>query len=209
MTRNVYLMLDAEGDNYVKFRIDSLVGGGMPPDMGTVFLTYFFQSEAGNTDLTGATTTVSLDVGMGKVYFDFSSGNQVFPMDPANSTDWDLMFHGYEILQNSGPNGIGECGAFQAYGELSDPTDIDELTTVPAGAPFFPDFVSSVFNGSLTDDSKLWYDYDPQTHTLTSKGHVYVIDVGGAVYKMQIVSYYADVGGAPVSAHYTFIWKEL
>ncbi|RME20299.1 MAG: hypothetical protein D6800_13280, partial [Candidatus Zixiibacteriota bacterium] len=76
-------------------------------------------------------------------------------------------------------------------------------------APFFPDFISSVFNGSLTDDAQLWYDYNPETHILTSKGCVYLIDVDSTYYKMQIVSYYADVAGAPASAHYTFIWKAL
>jgi len=38
---------------------------------------------------------------------------------------------------------------------------------------------------------------------------VYLVDVDGTYYKMQLVSYYADVAGAPASAHFTFIWKEL
>lgn len=209
MTRNVYSMLDASGQHYLKFQIDSLVDAGQPPSMGTVWLTYYYQPVANSTDLSGAVQTASINVGAGTGYFDFSSGQQVTPADPSTSTNWDLAFSSYDVMQNCGPNGPGECAAFPAYGELTDPTDIAAYTAQPAAAPMFPDFIKSVFVRDLYDDTQDWYDYNSETHTITSRGHVYAIKVADKVYKLRIESYYANIGGVPTSGHFTFIWNEL
>ncbi|MDX9857993.1 MAG: HmuY family protein [candidate division Zixibacteria bacterium] len=209
MTRYVYAMVDAEGDNFVKFQIDSLVGAGAPPNMGTVWISYYYQPTANSRTLSGAVQTASITVGSGIAYFDFSSGTQVTPSNPTASTEWDLRFASYEIAQNSGPNGAGSCAVFPAFTELTDKTDIASFASVPATAALFPDFIGSVFNGSLTDDSELWYDYDGTTHTLTSKSHVYLIKSADAVYKMEIIGWYADINGSLTSGYYTFKWAEL
>jgi hypothetical protein len=196
----VYSMLDASGEHYVKFRVDSMVGASMPPDMGTVWLTYYYQGTASSANLPGPVVTGSVDVGATYGYFDFSTGLEVTPNDAANSLDWDIGFYSYDMMQNSGPNGIGDCAAFLAWSELDDPTDIDAFVMQPPGAPLFPDIPGS----ALTE----WYDYDGQTHTLTSKSHVYLLKTGSTVCKLQIVSYYST-GSTPVSGHYTFKWGEL
>ncbi|UCE23804.1 MAG: HmuY family protein [Candidatus Zixiibacteriota bacterium] len=197
----VYSMLDASGDHYVKFQIDSMVGAAQPPDMGTVYLKYYYQGTAGSGSLPGPCVEASINVGANTGYFDFSSGQAVTPADPANSVDWDIAFYSYDLMQNSGPNGAGDCAAFLAWSELADPTDIDAFVMQPPGAPLFPDIPGS----ALTE----WYDYDGQTHQLTSKSHVYLIKTGQVVYKLRIESYYANIGGVPASAYYTFIWTEL
>ncbi|HOP06397.1 MAG TPA: HmuY family protein [candidate division Zixibacteria bacterium] len=197
----VYSMIDAEEDNYLKFRVDSIVDPGMPPDMGTVWISYFYQSVALSTNLDGPIQTASIPIGSGTGYFDFSSGGVVTPADPSTSTDWDIAFHSYDLMQNSGPNGPGDCAAFLAWGELDDPTDIEGFMSQPSSAPMFPDIPSS----ALTD----WYNYDGNTHRLTSKGHVYLVKTAGAVYKIEILSYYTNVSGTPVSGHYTFQWEQL
>jgi hypothetical protein len=198
----VYSMVDAEGDNYVKFRIDSLVGAGMPPDMGTVYMTYYYQDTTNMMRMMGMTSEAEVPVGTGTAYFDFSSGQVVTPATPSNSTEWDIGFSSYNIMQNSGPNGSGLCQAFPAFTELVDSTDIDGFTEQPSGAPMFPDIPLSV----LTD----WYTYTgPPMHQLLSNDHVYLIRTGDKLYKMMIESYYANVGGTPTSGHYTFIWNEL
>jgi hypothetical protein len=195
-------MLDAEGDNYVKFQIDSLVGAGAPPNMGTVYLTYFYQATPNSTDLSGSTMTGMVTAGMGTGYFDFSSGQAVIPADPSNSTEWDLAFSAYSVVQNSGPSGTGDCAAFPAYSELNDPSNIDEFAAQPDGAPLFADIPSS----ALTD----WYTYTgPPLHQLLSNDDVYLIRTGGTVYKLQVETYYANIGGVPSSGWYTFIWAEL
>lgn len=199
---NVYSMVDAEGDNYVKFRIDSLVGAGMPPDMGTVHITYYFQPTADSRDLSGTTSTAAIPVEMGTGYFDFATGTVVTPANAASSMDWDIVFSAYNVIQNSGPNGAGNCRAFYAYTELTAPDDIDAFTAQPSGAPMFEDIPSS----ALTD----WYNYTgPPLHQLLSHEHVYLIRSDGKVYKLKIESYYANVGGLPTSGWYTFIWNEL
>ncbi|MFH1686725.1 MAG: HmuY family protein [bacterium] len=198
----VYSMVDAEGDNYLKFRVDSMVGAAQPPDMGTVWITYFYQSVANSRDLAGTTSQASITVGPGTGYFDFSSGSQVTPADPAVSTDWDIAFHSYNLMQNSGPNGSGDCAGFFAWSELTDPTDIDGFTTQPSGAPMFGDIPHS----TMTE----WYDYDGQTHRLTSKGDCYLIKVDDStIFKLKIDSYYTSVGGAPVSGYITITYDQL
>jgi len=197
----VYSMLDAEGDNYVKFRVDSMVGAGFPPDMGTVYISYFYQSTVDSRDLSGTVVEASIPVGPGTGYFDFSVGAATTPADPANSTDWDIAFNNYNCMQNSGPNGSGSCAAFPAFGELTDSTDIAGFTSQPAGAPLFTDIPSSAMTG--------WYEYNGVTHQLTSKSHVYLVQSAGSVYKLRVESYYTNVGGLPASGHYTFIWSEL
>jgi heme-binding HmuY-like protein len=198
---NVWSMVDAEGDNFIKFRVDSMVGAAQPPDMGAVYMTYFYQSTADSRDLSGATSEVVIPVGAVKTYFDFSSGTTVTPTSPMSSTAWDIAFYAYDISQNSGPNGSGSCAAFPAYDELTLATDIDGFTTQPA-SPMFSDIFASV----LTE----WYNYTgPPAHQLLSKDHVYLVRTGGMFYKLKIVSYYAKIGGVPTSGWYTFNWVEL
>jgi hypothetical protein len=203
--RNVYTMNDATGHHYIKFRIDSLVGAGMPPDMGTVYLTYYYNPTVDSKTLSGATSQVVIPVGSNTVYFSFASGTVVTPADPKTSTGWDLMFSNYNVGQNSGPNGpAGAAAAFYVFEYLADPTDISAVNDVYAGqaaAPLFQDAASSIFDA--------WYNYDSGTHQLTSKNFVYLIKTAGKLYKMQIYSYYTNVGGVPVSADYIFYWKQL
>ena len=201
MTRNVYAVMDATGQHLVKFHVDSLTGDLGPGSMGDVNLTYYYQPVANDHSVPGPTQTAVVHVGTGAGFFDFSSGQQVTPADPAHSLDWDLEFSNFSIAQNSGPSGSGQVAEFDAFTTLGDPTDIDAFTEQPVGAPFFTDIPGS----ALTD----WYDYNEQTHQLSSKNHVYLIRQGDRLYKMKILGYYADVQGVPVSAIYTFIWNEL
>jgi hypothetical protein len=203
MTRWVYSMVDAGGHNYVKFRVDSIVGAAMPPNMGTVYISYYYNPTADDKALAGTVVTGAITVGSGTGYFDFSTGTQVTPAS-ATSTDWDIAFNNYDLKLNSGPSGSGSCAAFDAFTELTDKTDIAAFTAQPS-APMFPDQASSIFSqGSVT-----WYAYNGTTHVISSKGFVYLIKSQGKLYKVMIEGYYANVGGTPASAHYTFVWKEL
>ncbi len=196
----VFSMLDAEGDNYIKFRFDSTHNAAQG-SMGIVHISYFYQATPNSSDLSGTVVETFFEVGHGAVYFDFSSGSVVTPNDPENDLTWDLKFANFEISQNSGPNGIGDCAAFQAWGEITDPSDIDAFTAQPTGAPLFSDIPGS----AMTE----WYTYNGETHQLSSDGNVYLVKSGGHIYVVQIESYYGEVDGAPASAHYTFMWKAL
>ena len=197
----VYSMVDASGEHYVKFQIDSMVGAGMPPNMGTVYMKYFYQTTVDSKDLSGTGIEVTIPVAANHVYFDFSSGAAVTPSDPANDLGWDISFYAYEIYQNSGPSGIGACAAFPAFTELADSTDFSGFTAQPTMAPLFPDIAGS----ALTE----WYTYTgPPLHQLYSNSDVYLIKTAGKVYKARIESYYGE-NGDKASANYHFIWNEL
>ena len=212
--RYVYAMIDAEGDNYLKFQIDSMVGASMPPEMGTVYMTYFYQSTPNSRSLNGSTVQVAIPVGSNKTYFDFSSGSVVTPFNPDNSTGWDLFFYSYDIGQNSGLNGNGLCGAYSVYNDLmgdslnTDPWDIDAWTQHPYGAQLFRDDAVS----GVTD----WWWYTGQEppegfepHQVISYENVYLLRTGGKVYKLKINSYYGDATGGPTSGWIDFFWAEL
>ena len=197
----VYSMIDASGEHYVKFQVDSMVGAAQPPDMGTVYIKYYYQDTANSLSLAGTPIETAISVGAEHAYFDFSTGAEVNPANPANSLEWDIDFYAYEISQNSGPNGSGACAAFPAFTELTDSTDINELTAQPSGAPLFADIAGS----ALTD----WYTYTgPPNHQLFSNSDVYLIKTGSTVYKLKIESYYGENGDKP-GANYNFIWSEL
>ena len=45
---------------------------------------------------------------------------------------------------------------------------------------------------------------------IAARDRVFIIKVASSkFYKMQIDSYYAEIGGVPTSGHFTFKWNEL
>lgn len=201
LTHYVYIMMDAVG-NYVKFQVISMQGNGMPPDMGTISIQYDYAGES--PDFPGTPDTISFDgSGGGPVYIDFSAGTVTNPPDPMNSTDWDIAFEAYEVHQNCSVFGPGSAATYEVWMDQDDPTDFYETPSAPEEPnAYFPDDFGSVFS--------TWYEYSgPPLHRLTSYEHVYVIRNGANHYKMQILNYYQDIDGEPVSGYYTFRWVRL
>jgi hypothetical protein len=139
------------------------------------------------------------------IYFSFVSGGQVIPLDPANSSDWDLGFQRFHIISNGGASGSGGASvavlaeqAFEAVlaapveGYLVDQPDSDDSDSV----------VNSVF-----EEGDGWYAYDDMTNRLSPRANVYVVQTArGAHYKLAIADYY-DAAGS--SGHPSFSWAEL
>jgi len=104
------------------------------------------------------------------------------------SGDWDLAFQGWDIFTNGGASGVGKGGAF---GPLSftyflaaeDPIDV-------------PFSIEDKAAGAFRD----WYLYDGKWHTLYSRFHTYGVRRGDRVFKVQLLGYYGEVQGAPISA---------
>jgi hypothetical protein len=199
-TQFVYIMKDAAG-NYVKFQVLAMVDPGMPPDMGTISVQYIYAGTS--PTFSGTPDTLTFDASSGNpVYVDFSTGATVNPADPRTSTDWDLAFTNYEVHQNATVFGPGASGTYEIWMDQTIPTDFNETLEAPtAPQAYFADDFGSVM--------KNWYNYNGETHTLTSKQHVYVIQTGAHYYKMQIITYYKEIGGSPVSGWYNFRWAEL
>ncbi len=200
LTNYVYTLKDAEG-KYVKFTVSGLYGGGMPPNMGNIVIRYVYAGSG--TDISGVGVTDTVMVGADTAYFDFSTGSVVTPADPSNSLDWDFAIASYDIHLNSNMFGIGQAAAYLNTDSLGIPRTDFEGITVAETQPtaYFQDAAGSAFTE--------WYDYNENTHQLTSKKHVYLVKVGTDIYKMQITSYYYPVNGQNTSAWYTFKWLKL
>lgn len=200
-TNRLFAFRTADG-NYAKVVVtDTIVVLGMG-QLGGVGLKYVYNADGG-TDLSGEVINVQLnDEDLNNsFFFSFASGGLVEIDDPANSLDWDIWFDGFDVKINSGVHGMGECGVYPIYDENN---DFDALQTAPPdmGAAYETDTVSSIFDN--------WYDYNGETHELTSKGHVYVIMVDDSTYfKMLIENYYKVVSGSPVSAWISFRFGRL
>jgi len=194
---HTYELRTAEGLP-AKFIVDMLEDPGRA-DAGKIS----FRWVVGN-DLTGPEQSATVDVSGGaEIYFNLSLGEEIVPADLASSTEWDLHFSGYAIRLNGGLSGPGEAGAipiFQSGVNFEDITKANE-----SGGHYFADRAGSAFS----TDSGDWYNYDSTTHLLSSKNHVYVIDTGSALIKMQILNYYREVEGTPMSGFITFRWLPI
>lgn len=130
-----------------------------------------------------------------RVYVDLAEAAVVEP-DPKTQAQWDLALDGFDVFTNSGPSGSGDGAAFGPGSEL----DI-LFPTVPE-VPFLR---ADTTAGAFVD----WYVYDGSTHALYSRFHIYGIQRGERLFKLQLLGYYGEQLGAPVSALYTLRYAEV
>lgn len=145
----VYLIYDAEGTR-VKFQVIDMFDGSMPPDMGSVTLRFV---NGVGSDVSGTPDTLTLTIGTGTGYIDFSTMSEVTPTDPANSLDWDIAITSYEIHLNFDIYGAGNVSAYPAFSDtdlVDNPADFDGLTYAPALNPGY------LFD-SVCDDSAILF----------------------------------------------------
>lgn len=113
-----------------------------------------------------------------------------------SSIAWDIAFQGRDVFINGGISGPGSS---KAFGPLSAPTYLSDT------APEVPLMLQDRAGGALLD----WYDYVGTTHQLYSRYHVYGLRDGERFYKLQILGYYGELQGAPVSALYRVRYAEV
>jgi hypothetical protein len=117
--------------------------------------------------------------------------------DPSDSLEWDLAFRGYDVITNGGVSGRG-AGA--AFGPL--PEFYFFFPDEPIEEPFLiEDKAGGAFLG--------WYVYDGSDHTIYTRYHVYGVRSGDRLYKVQLLGYYGEVMGAPVSGLYRVRYAEV
>jgi hypothetical protein len=153
----------------------------------------------------GFTTRVNASSQEEWVYFSFVSGDQVIPLDPLNSPDWDLGFQRFHIVTNGGVS--GSAGASVAT--LVDQT-FESVTAAPVDG-YLPDQPDTddgdMLANSAFESGDGWYAYDEATNRLSPRPIVYVIQTGrGAHYKLSISDYYNAAGS---SGYPRFSWAEL
>ena len=116
--------------------------------------------------------------------------------DGSTSTDWDLAFEGFDIYTNGGASGAGMGGAF---GPLDAATFLDDT------APTVPFLQEDAPGGAFVD----WYLYDGAAHVIWSRFHVFGVRDGDRRWKVQILGYYGEAAGAPVSGLYQVRYAEV
>lgn len=130
----------------------------------------------------------ALDVAVadsGRVYVDLDK-----PAIVDEKAEWELAFAGAGVFTNGGASGSGKGAAF---GPLAAALFLgDEI-------PEHPFLIEDKLGGAFVD----WYKYDGAAHVLYSRYHVYGVRRGGEIHKLQILGYYSEVQGAPVSGIYS------
>ncbi|WP_394832476.1 HmuY family protein [Pendulispora rubella] len=116
--------------------------------------------------------------------------------DPKASTDWDLALEQYDVYTNGGASGTGRGSAFGP---------IDAPSYSAATPPQVPLMFTDKTGGAFVK----WYAYDGDTHVLYSRYHVAGIQDGTRRWKVQVLGYYGERDGAPVSALYKVRYAEL
>jgi hypothetical protein len=117
--------------------------------------------------------------------------------ESSSSTEWDLRFQGWDIFSNGGASGGGKGASF---GPL--PLTYFLAGTDPTDVPFL---IEDKAAGAFRD----WFFYDGQWHTVYSRFHVYGVKSGPRLFKVQLLGYYGDVQGAPISALYRLRYAEV
>ncbi|HQY63976.1 MAG: HmuY family protein [Myxococcales bacterium] len=134
----------------------------------------------------------------GKVFLSLSPlGIVPAPADPRVSTGWDMAFEQYTITTNGGVSGPGQAASFGP---------LDAAAFVGDAAPTVPFLVADKAAGAFLD----WFAYEgAPSHALFSRFHVVGVKDGERLWKVQLLSYYGERDGAPISALYSLRYAEL
>jgi hypothetical protein len=121
----------------------------------------------------------------GPVYVDLDA-----PAVVTASDAWELEIDNLDVFTNGGASGSGSSKAFG-------PLDAVQFIAdgVPSDIPFM---IEDEPGGAFFD----WYEYDGGTHALYSRYHVIGVRRGEELFKVQVLGYYGEVEGAPISALY-------
>ncbi len=121
----------------------------------------------------------------------------VTPADPKTDKGWDLAFDGADVFTNGGASGSGACNAFGP---------LEPIVFLEDSAPQVPFTTTDATGGAFLR----WYFYEgAPNHALYSRYHVYGVKDGDRTFKVQILGYYGERDGAPVSALYQVRWAEV
>jgi heme-binding HmuY-like protein len=166
---------------------------------------------SGTADATAGGLSASADNPY--LYLDLKAGTKVAinDLDARMSMAWDISLKRASLRVNGGDSGTGgrKLAVVQAAmlsavtaaptsGYAADDfTDMNcQLLTLPAGEP------ASAFGE--------WYNYDPNTHVVTPKSEVYVIErADGSHTALRLITYYGDASMPMRGAYYQVEWKQL
>ena len=176
---------------------------------GTVNVTTANGVTSGTIDATAGGTTAAADAPY--IYLDLSTGTKVDSTDTAalTSTAWHIAFKRASIKLNGGDSGPGMVAAASVSAAA-----LADVTTVPGGLAMDDgaDASCSLIAGPTGEPASVmstWYDYDTQTHMLTPKTEVWVLEIAPGVHgKLRITTYDGASGQPTRGAYYGIEWVE-
>lgn len=147
------------------------------------------------------------------IYVDLKAGTkvEVNDIDARTSTAWDVALKRSSLRANGGDSGKGgrQLAVVQA-------AELSVVKAAPASGFAADDFTTAdcmldaIPGGEPRSAFGEWYDYDVDTHAVTPKAEVYVIQRGdGSRTAFRIASYYGDSTMPMRGAFYAVEWKQL
>ena len=166
---------------------------------------------SGTVDATAGGPTNSADNPY--LYLDLRSGAKVAinDLDARSSTAWDLALKRSSLRVNGGDSGTGgrKLAVVQA-------ASLAAVTAAPATGYNTDDFTDAACMlvtlpiGEPMSAFGEWYDYDTQTHQVTPKAEVYVLErPDGSHTALRVITYYGDSANPMRGAYYSVEWKQL
>lgn len=132
-------------------------------------------------------------------------------VEARTSTTWDIALKRSSLRTNSGDSGTGnrELAVVQA-------ATLAQVTAAPASGYASDDFATAdcMLESTLIGEPQSafgeWYDYDQDTHVVTPKAEVYVLQRNnGSRTAFRIKAYYGDPASPMRGAFYSVEWKQL
>jgi hypothetical protein len=151
--------------------------------MGTVQLEFAVQPTAGAPFNT--TDTLEIAVGTDPVYVDLTTGAVT------TSANWDIQLSGWTVRVNSGVSG---SGTFRAV--LDTGTPYEDITHTYAGFVPAQAYATDSFTGVFATNPWYRYNLTGTDHQVWPTFNVYLVRRAGALFKVQVISYYG-AGGTP------------
>ena len=147
------------------------------------------------------------------IYIDLRGGTKVAvnDLDARTSTTWDIALKRSSLRVNGGDSGAGgrQLAVTQA-------ATLDAVTAGPSAGYVADDFTTadckldSIPGGEPRSAFGEWYNYDVDTHAVTPKSEVYVIERNnGTRTAFRVVTYYGDTAMPMRGAFYRVEWKQL
>lgn len=147
------------------------------------------------------------------LYVDLRNGTRVDVDDLAarSSMDWDIALKRSSLRLNSGDSGPGNRKL-----AVTQTASLAAVTAPPTGTYGTDDFTDgdcmlvSIPGGEPMSAFGEWYDYDVNTHAVTPRAEVYVVErADGSHTAFRIVTYYGDAQAPMRGAFYGVEWKQL
>ena len=147
------------------------------------------------------TTVLDIDMSGGEAWLSLREG-QVLDAAEVTDNNWDLHVDGWNLFLNGGASGSGS-GAGSPFRDLDPDLSFEQVNREQDILYFlFQDDYGSVLSN--------WWAYGLRGgHTVYSRFHRYWLHDSGRWWKLQLLSYYQLVDGAPQAAHMGFRWQEV